>query len=50
MACHFEGETDAASQISVISVFLASESGPVGIFNHFEIQLLCLGPLKLHVA
>ena len=31
MASHFEKEMDATFQISVVSVFLAPESGPVGI-------------------
>jgi len=50
---HFEEEMDAAFQISLVSVFLAPKSGPVGMFKDFKIQLLfnCLqGPLKLHVA
>ena len=46
MASHFLEELDAASQISVVSIFLAPESDPVGIFKDFKIQLLCLGPLK----
>ena len=51
MASHFEEEMDAAFQISLVSVFLAQESGSVGMFKDFKIQLLCLqGPLKLHVA
>ena len=40
MASHFEKEMDATFQISVVSVFLAPESGPVGIFKDFKIQFL----------
>ena len=51
MAYHFEEETDAATQLSVVNVFLVPESGSVGIVQGYDIkiQLLCLGPLKLHV-
>ena len=38
MASHFEEEMDATFQISVVSVFLAPESGPVEIFKDFKIQ------------
>ena len=38
MASHFEEEMDATFQISVVSVFLAPESGPVGIFKDIKIQ------------
>ena len=38
MASHFEKEMDATFQISVVSVFLAPESGPVEIFKDFKIQ------------
>ena len=33
MTSHFEEEMDATFQISVVSVFLVEESGPVGIFK-----------------
>ena len=35
MAYHFEEETDAGVQLSVVSVFLVPESGPVGIVQGF---------------
>ena len=38
MASHFEEEMDATFQISAVSVFLAPESGPVGIFKDIKIQ------------
>ena len=38
MASHFEEEMDSTFQISVVSVFLAPESGPVEIFKDFKIQ------------
>ena len=43
MASHFEEEMDATFQISVVSVFLVQESGPVGIFKDFKIQF----PIRL---
>ena len=38
MTSHFEEEMDATFQISLVSVFLVQESGPVGIFKDFKIQ------------
>ena len=44
MVSHFEEEMDVTF-LSFVSVFIAPESGPVGIFKDFKSQLLCLqGP------
>ena len=43
MTSPFEEEMGATFQISVVSVFLVQESGPVGIFKDFKIQF----PIRL---